>query len=211
LRFTLVALAVLLPSGAAAQASTREFWPELDVSYRPAKHQRTFLELASKSERDGPLHQGTVGLFQDYLWSSAAYLRGGYRFTFNTRGARYRESRLVGELVLPVASSKTLSLSNRLRGEARNIDRDWSYRIRDRLHLEHPSSASSGLRPTPYVTFEAYYDSRYNTIVRLAGRLGLETHLGGPAVLDVYYARQDDSRGSTRVVNAFGITLMLSY
>ena len=65
--------------------------------WRPAVHQRTFLELSSSTEREGTKRESTVGLYQDYLSLPKGYLRAGYRFTFSTRDASYRESRIVGE------------------------------------------------------------------------------------------------------------------
>jgi hypothetical protein len=210
-RWVFVALAVLLPCGAAAQVPVWELWPELDVFYSPAKHQRTMLELSSQTEHEGTKHHATAGLFQDYLFLPAGFVRGGYRFTFSTRDASYRESRFVGEANITAWSSPTWRLINRLRGELRDVNREWSYRIRERLHFQHLSQATGGPRLEPYVTAEVYYDSRFNTLDRIAGRAGVETHLGRVQVLDVYYARQENSRSTPGAVNAFGITLKLNY
>lgn len=204
-------MVVLLPCSATAQATATEWWPELDVFYQPAKRQRTFLELSAQTEREGPKHQASAGLYQDYLWLPAGFARAGYRFTFSTRDASYRESRLVGELNLTLASSPAFRFVNRVRGELRWVNNEYSYRVRERVQIQRMSQAPRGFRPAPYVTFEAYYDSRFDTIERLAGRIGVEAQLGGPVSIDLYIARQDNSRGEPDAVNALGVTLKLSY
>jgi hypothetical protein len=108
-------LVPLLASAAVAQQATNELWPELDVYWTPAKHQRTVLELSGSSEREAAKKEATVGLYQDYLQLPRGYLRAGYRFTFSTRDASYRESRIVGEATRH-HSAHRFRHSGRLRG-----------------------------------------------------------------------------------------------
>ena len=204
-------VALLMAVAASASAQSTELWPELDVYWRPAEHQRTFLELSSSTERDGPKREATVGLYQDYLRLPTGYLRGGYRFTFSTRDASYRESRIVGEGVLTCYSSDDARLVNRTRGELRWVNGAYSYRIRDRLHLQRVAPKGSRLGLAPYGTFEVYYDSREARISRIAGRIGSEARLGGPVSIDVYVARQNNLHSTPRYVNALGITTKLEY
>jgi hypothetical protein len=206
-----LALAALLPCGAAAQGPATEWWPEIDVSYRPAEHQRTFLEVSASTEREASKRDASVGLYQDYLWLPGGFARGGVRYTFSTRDASYREERFLGEVTLSVLTTEHYRLLNRLRGELRTINGDWSYRVRERLHFQRVSMATKGLRPAPYVTCEPYYDSRYNTIARIGGRVGVELQFRRPFSVDVYIARQENSRGLPPAVNALGLTTKLSY
>jgi hypothetical protein len=208
---SVAAAAVGLATGSAARAQSSELWPELDVYWRPAEHQRTFLELSRSNDRDGPTSQATVGLYQDYLSLPQRYLRLGYRFTFNTGGASYRESRIVGEAVVTPYAAGLARLLNRSRLELRWVNGAYSYRIRDRLHLQRMPPKPRGLALAPYVTFEAYYDSRYNTIARLAGRIGSEAQLARRVGIDVYVARQNNSRDVPRYVNALGVTTKLTF
>jgi hypothetical protein len=69
---------------------------------------------------------------------------------------------------------------------------------------------SRGRAYAPYGTLEAYYDSRYGAIARLAGRMGTEMRLDGRTLLDVYIARQNNLRSTPQYVNALGATLKLS-
>jgi hypothetical protein len=206
-----VSIALLLAIAGRASAQSTELWPEVDVYWRPAEHQRTFLELSSSTERDGPKREDTVGLYQDYLHLPIGYLRGGYRFTFSARDASYRESRIVGEGVITCYSSDFARLVNRTRGELRWVNGAYSYRIRDRLHLQRVPPKDSRFALAPYATFEVYYDSREARISRIAGRIGSEKRLAGPASIDVYIARQNNLHSTPSYVNALGITAKLEY
>jgi hypothetical protein len=168
--------------GAAASAQSTEIWPELDVYWQPAAHQRTFLELSSSTEREGTKREATIGLYQDYLSLPKGYLRAGYRFTFSTRDASYRESRIVGEGVVTTYSSDLVRLLNRTRVELRWVNGAYSYRVRDRLHFQRLAAKGSRFALAPYGTFEVYYDSREASISRVAGRIGSEARLGGPGI-----------------------------
>jgi hypothetical protein len=194
-----------------ASAQSTEIWPELDVFWQPAVHQRTFLELSSSTEREGTKREATIGLYQDYLSLPKGYLRAGYRFTFSTRDASYRESRIVGEGVLTAYSSDMVRLLNRTRVELRWVNGAYSYRVRDRLHFQRLAAKGSRFALAPYGTFEVYYDSREASISRVAGRIGSEARLGGPVSIDVYIARQNNLHSTPRYVNALGITTRLNY
>jgi hypothetical protein len=124
-------------------------WPELDVYWRPAERQRTFLELAGASDRDGPKREAAIGLYQDYLNLPSGYLRAGYRFSFSTSDASYRESRIVGEGVVTAYSSGMVRLVDRGRLELRWVNGTFSYRVRERLrggsrwrHMERSRSTT---------------------------------------------------------------------
>ncbi len=208
---TLGATAALLAACATASGQSTEVWPELDVSWQPAAHQRTLFELAGANDRDSPKREATAGLYQDYVFLPNGYVRGGYRFSFSTRNASYRESRLVADATLRLVSWRTLRLVERTRGEWRWVNGEPSYRVRERLHLQRVASQPQGIALAPYGTFEAYYDSRFRSIARLAGRVGSEARLGGPASIDVYVARQDNAREAPAYVNALGLVLKLAY
>ena len=207
----LLALPLVAPVAARAQSASNEVWPELDVLWRTSERFRTVLEVAMQTEREGERREATVGLNEDLLRLPAGYARVGYRYTFSTRDASYRESRAVGEFVFRPWATEALRLLNRTRGELRWINREYSYRVRDRLHLQRVPQDSSGRAWAPYGTFEVYYDSRFRSIAKLGGRVGTELRIVGPASIDLYIARQHDTRPSERRVNALGVTTKLSY
>ena len=208
----LIVAHVLLPGIAAAQSTSTEIWPELDIYWRPAERQRTMLELSTSTEREGSKREGSIGIYQDYLSLPRYYVRAGYRFTFSIRDASYRESRLLGEGTIGSQVAELIRLVNRTRLELRWINGEYSYRIRDRLHLQRQQRSATALTLWPYGTFEAYYDSRHRSISRLGGRVGAETPLARKVSIDVYVARQNNLRSEApRRVNALGMTTRLSY
>lgn len=201
----------LFARGVAAQTAY-EWWPELDIFWRPAQPQRTFLELSSQSERESPKNQATIGLYQDWMvLPNGGFLRGGYRYTRSTHDASYRESRLVAEAVMAAHTLYETQFANRARVEWRWVNGEPSYRIRERVRLLRATRGIRGQPMSPYITFEAYYDSKYNAISRLAGRVGAELPFSKRRRLDVYWARQDNSRGSPPRLQALGMTLSLTY
>ena len=157
---------LILAASRVLSAQSTEVWPEIDVFWQPAKHQRTMLELSLSSEREGERREASIGIFQDYTWLPRGYLRGGYRYTFSTQDASYRESRVLGELTLGSNVARRLRLVNRARTELRWVNGEYSYRLRDRLHLQRSPRDSHGRGYAPYGTFEAYYDSRFGAIAR---------------------------------------------
>jgi hypothetical protein len=204
-------LVTSLGGALSAQKPTNQFWPELDIYWTPAEHQRTFLEISSSAEQEGSKREDSIGLYQDYLFLPRGYYRGGLRYTHSAHDNSYREIRGVGEATLRVWSSGLVRLVNRSRFELRDVNGEWSYRIRDRLHLQRVPPSPAGLALAPYITFEAYYYSQFNTIARIGGRVGSEAHIHGPVYIDLYVARQDNSRTLPRYINALGLTAKLTY
>jgi hypothetical protein len=209
--FIWLSFSVILAAPRVLSAQSTEVWPEIDVFWQPAKHQRTMLELSLSTEREGTKREGSIGIYQDYTWLPRGYLRGGYRYTFSTQDASYRESRILGELTLGTDVASRLRLVNRARTELRWVNGEYSYRLRDRLHLQRSPRDSRGRAYAPYGTFEAYYDSRFGAIARLGGRVGTDMRLWQRALLDVYLARQNNLRSTPKYVNALGATLKLNY
>ena len=207
----LLGIAAISPCALSAQSVVTENWPELDVFWRPAVHQRTMLELSVVDEREAAQRNAAIGLYQDYLNLPFGYVRGGFRYTFSTHDASYRESRIVVEGVASKPIGSRLRAFNRTRVEWRWINGEPSYRVRDRVQVQLASAITRGPEWRPYGTFEAYFDSRYTTISRLGGRVGAEARLSRRLTTDLYVARQENSRGSPSAVNALGVTLKLSY
>jgi uncharacterized protein DUF2490 len=204
-----LAVLVLLASrtpAAVSQASV-EVWPELDVYWQPAEHQRTMLELSMSTERDSREREAAVGLFQDYLWLPRGYARAGYRYSFSVGDDSYRESRVVGDVVVAGKLVTRTRWINRARSELRWVNGGYSYRIRDRIQVQH-LLAKTRRELAPYGTFEVYYDSQYRGISRIGGRVGSDVRVNRSVVVDLYIARQNNSRTGLHNVNAFGLTTM---
>ena len=141
-------LTAMLASVASAQQATNEVWPELDVYWTPAKHQRTMLEL-SGSVRAGGAEEGSrpSGSTRTTCSCPADTCARGYRFTFSTRDASYRESRIVAEVTARVASGATWRLVERSRVEFRWVNSEYSWRLRERLHLQRFFADADAVRP----------------------------------------------------------------
>lgn len=205
------AFLIFVGTVAHAQKPTNQIWPELDVYWTPAEHQRTFLELSASTEQESAKREDTIGLYQDYLLLPAGYWRAGFRYTKSARDNSYQEYRIVGEGTFRAWSRGMARLVNRARFELRDVNSEWSYRIRDRLHFQRVPPSQKGLALAPYITFEAYYDSQYKTIARIGGRVGSEARVYGPAAIDLYIARQNNSRTLPKYINALGLTVKLNY
>jgi hypothetical protein len=208
---TVLVICAAISRVAAAQSATAEIWPEIDTYWTPAEHQRSLLELSASTEREGSKREATVGLYQDYLMLPRGYLRAGYRFTFSTRDASYRESRAVFEATYGFGAPFALRLVSRFRPELRWVNGGYSYRLRERLHLQRLPARPTGRPWAPYGTVEVYYDSRFDALARIAGRVGTEVRLRNPMSLDVFIARQSNSHPDRSFVNALGTVLKLNY
>lgn len=191
--------------------TTNEWWPELNLFWRPAEHQRTFLQMSNDVEHEGPGPEATAGLFQDYLRLPSWFIRGGYRYTFSTHDNSYRESRIVIEGTSAPFLTSQASLELRGRVELRRVNGEDSYRIRQRLRFQHLYAHALHTAWLPYASYEAYFDSKYRTVDREDGRLGLEVRPPGRASIKAYYARQDNTRSKPRHINALGVTAEVTF
>lgn len=209
-RLFLIAGFGLFPSPALAQVSN-SFWPEVDISRRPAKHQRILLELKGQAEQEVSQREAKIGLYQDYLWLPRGFVRAGYRYIFSTDDAGHRESRIDAEGTFNQPIGRGATFSDRLRWEFRWVNKKYSFRIRERVGLEHDVQGPNKLKLTPYGSFEMFYDSRFYTIARLEGRLGTKIAARGPVSFDPYLARQQNSRTSPHDINALGLRFALAF
>jgi hypothetical protein len=205
----LLAVTALTTAAAGAQSAATEVWPEVDLFWRPTDRYRSMFELSASTEREGSRQEGTLGLYQDYLWLPRGYARLGYRFTFSRRDASYRESRAVAEVTIAGGIAPRTRLLNRTRTELRWVNSRYSYRVRDRIQVQH-ALQDSGRALAPYGTMEAYYDSRHRALSRIGGRIGTDLRIASRVVTDVYVARQNNSRDQPRYVNALGIVLKVT-
>ena len=206
-----IALLVLAATrGAGAQDVANEVWPEIDIYFHPARHQRTFLEISTSTEREGTKREGTVGLYQDYLWLPRGFVRAGYRYTRSLRDDSYRESRGVLEGTVGGGPITKVRVLNRTRLELRWVNGGYSYRVRDRIQVQY-GMQNTGMRLTPYGTVEAYWDSQYEAISRIGGRVGSEGRINGLLGWDLYLARQNNRRTTPKYVNALGIVAKLTF
>jgi len=160
--------------------------------------------------------EGLVGA--SYVWDldHTVSTRVGYRYNWQlTEPAAgtepYREQRVVAEVNVRPTWGSRAELMNRTRFEFRWIDGAPSWRLRERVLAGHKVALKRDIVLTPYGTFEASYDSRYNTINRLRLSIGAATRFNEHLMLDTYFARQRDTRSDASELQSFGMTLNLTY
>jgi hypothetical protein len=222
----LLALAWCAP--ARAQDETRDdFWPEVDGYKGLGESMRLMLMASADRSAEADYHEATVGVLFDYFakplvreWlhehpdaDKKHYLtfRTGYRYSWDIDDAPggYTENRILVEGTGRAAVRHFFAL-NRSRVEWRDVNDTWSWRYRNRTRVE--ADIPMGKRAaTPYLMAEFFYDSRYDEWNRQLYYVGVDWPIHRKAVLDTYYARQNDSRSKVAHENIAGLTLRLFF
>ena len=228
--FLLLGLLFAIPSQANAQEPTtrNEFWPEVDVYVNLTSKLRLFvLGTVSKSVEDGELLRGNTseaqfGIHLDYIRNKHLTIRTGYRFgTSIGDDDQFKEHRLLSEQVLRKETRWGLAISDRNREDFRFLNGDFSFRYRNRVTVEREFQVRNRAF-IPYASAEAFFDTRYNVWNKFRFAMGAQIELRpGPfskiplpkhqPILDIYYARQHDTRSDTPYVNAIGAALSFHF
>jgi hypothetical protein len=115
-----------------------------------------------------------------------------------------REHRFYVDLTLRVPLRFGLLLSDRHRGELRDVSGVVFGRYRNRLQIERAFTIHDH-KITPYLSGEMNYDGRFHAWVRnrifVGARLPVQKHL----TLDSYYARQHDGRSRPGYLHIIGM------
>src|SRR5882672_11564574 len=206
-------IVLALFAGAVQAETNSEFWPELDTWIRLNDATRLLLITDGTRDRDGgDRTNGEAQVFVDYRYSGRISYRAGYVYS-NTPPAtpdkgNSVERRWVADFGYNWKLNEATKLTNRVRTELRDIAGDSSYRIRDRLKLEHETRLGRQA-VAPYGQLEAYYDSRYDTVSRYRLEIGATTPLSKDIEVDLYVGRQRDTQPSDKYTNGIGITVNL--
>ena len=212
-----------------AQQASFEMWPEVDVWYRlnPAWRLSAFVPVTKYNENK--TRDLNVYLQADFAWGHSKHpyfnrlvddnrnqqlkawlFRGGYMrgASIADRGESYSEDMVFGELHSRWAYIKNVLLSQRLRVDNRWVGDQpvYSYRLRYRMMIEREfvSGQSSFV---PFVSAEAYYDSRYSKINRIRLIGGTTISRGGPFALEGNITYQNDINYSTPNMYALNVIL----
>ena len=207
------AMVLALLAGAVRADTNSEFWPELDTWIR--LNDATRLLFITESVRDhdsGDRVNADVQGYVDYRYSSRISFRAGYEYA-NTPPTTPDEGhsiehRWIFDFNYNWTFDEATKLTNRIRTDLRDVAGDDSYRIRDRLKLEHEMRLGRQA-VTPYGDIEAFYDSRYDTVSRYKLEIGATTPLSKDIEVDLYVGRQRDTQPSDKYTNGVGITLSL--
>ncbi len=208
----------------AQQEPVKQFWPELDI-YVPLneKFRLFFIATTTKAVETKDNTEGAVGAHLDYNLNKKISLRTGYRYGFSLSGGDpYKEHRIVFEQTLRQPLPLEVLLTDRNREDLRWVNGEYSARYRNRVTLEREFKVL-GRGITPYGSAEAFYDSRFKTWNRNRLVVGAQFALkrGAPLislvhpkkqfVLDVYLARQNDSRSQPSRVKALGMAFNIYF
>ncbi len=188
-----------------------ELWPEVDLYVTLNLKWRLFFLANVARERETDIdREAQVGANADYLVNKHLVIRSGYRYGFSLDDDEpYQEQRIIFEQTFRVTIPWKILLSDRNRQELRWVNGSFSARYRNRLQLER-DFAIKYIKFTAYGSAEAYYDFRYDTFNRTRFEGGVVLPLRKSIDLDIYYARQNDSRSTPNHVNAIGITLVFT-
>ena len=201
----------------------KEFWPEIDV-YAPLnkKVRLFFLFTITKSEETKSNLEGQFGAHVDYTVNSRFVLRAGYRYGFSIKEVHpFKEHRPLLEETLRQRMPLKILLSDRNREEFRFVNGQFSFRYRNRITLEREFVTSRSI--TPYISMEAYHDSRFKVWNRNRLTVGLQIQLKKAlpllslidprkqVILDINYTNQNDSRSQPNHIHAIGSALAIHF
>ena len=219
-----VALSVCVRAQQPESDTRKELWPEVDV-YVPLneKFRLSFRFSVTKAQETRENTEGQFGAHIDYTLNKRLVLRAGYRYGFSlTETDPFHEHRPLAEQTYREHLPLKLLLTDRNREEFRFVNGDFSFRYRNRLRLEREF-----LLPrrslTPYGSVEVFHDSRFEMWNRNRLTAGVQIQLKRALpllsritprkqfILDVYYAKQNDSRSHPHHIHAIGAGLELHF
>ena len=201
-----------------------QLWPEVDVyiPLRP-KFKLFLLSTITKAQETRDKTEGQVGVHLDYRAHKKLLVRGGYRYGFSlSEGDPFKEHRIVLEQHVRQPLPLDILVTDRNREDFRWVDGQFSIRYRNRVTFEREFEVL-GRQLTPYASAEAYYDTRFDTWnrnrlvvgVQIPFKRGLRLiTMVDPSrqlVLDIYFARQNDSRSEPSRVKAFGSAVTIHF
>jgi len=116
-----------------------------------------------------------------------------------------REKRIFVDLTPRFPVGAGFQLQDRNRIEWRDVNGRIDYRYRNRLQLERSFSLGE-MKVTPYISSEAFYDTRFGAWNRSQHFVGMRVPLNKHLTLDGFYMRQLDDRvrpGFLHVIGTF--------
>ncbi len=210
-RLALAALLAALPAMGQDSDTQSQLLPELDAFFKVSSSSRILAVAALTRVLDPGGTDSEAGLYWDHRLSDRVALRGGYRFKYSDPpdDPISRESRvqLSADLRFPVGFK--LLATDRNLVELRWINGDPSQRYRNRLSLEREFVGFLGKAHTFVAAAEVFYDTRHHAWSRQEYTAAVQTLVSQKLLVELYYQRQEDSKGSPRHVNAAGLTLQL--
>jgi hypothetical protein len=213
-RAVLSAIVFLAGSGQVV-ATSLEFWPEADTWIRlsdPA--QLLFIVSGERDADSGDKTDGKGGVYLDYRLNERISLRGGYVLQRNLAEAPGEKDTIENRLVLdfnyrwPIGERG--KLADRVRLDLRDMEGETSYRVRNRIMYSQEVKLTHATF-SPYASFEAYYDSRFDTVSRFRTEAGAIVPFARWFEGDFYLGWQRDTQPKDKKIAALGATMNFKF
>jgi len=225
------AVLIILFAGISATPETPntqgEFRPEIDAYISMNPSTRLFLLSSFRSNQPGNSWDGDFGahlsfalkpLFRrelrqrdDVFNKRFLSFQAGFRYMRNLAEGAPLEHRWIVDCMPRYPLPGNVIISDRNRGEMRFIQgKPFSTRYRNKLQLER-DFALGQLVYTPYLSAEAFYDTRYDAWSRRRYSAGVQIPAGTHLVLESYFLRQNQSRSTPAHLNVFGLRFQLYF
>ncbi|MEO6724603.1 MAG: DUF2490 domain-containing protein [Blastocatellia bacterium] len=217
----LALLLACLGSPAFAQSSDlqrdTQIWPDTTISFKLKNNFSLFLFGTVRLGRDDSAlisQQAGIGLTRGFGKHFSTSF--SYRYVANepTPGKSSTEHRVFADFTPRTPLKFGINVSDRNRTEWRNINEKISWRYRNRLQFERPSSLplwGHERKITPYISGEAMYDTRYRTLNRTQMYIGARLPISKHATLDGFYMKQWDARTRPGFLNVIGTFWRLEF
>jgi len=184
-----------------------QLWPDLQLSIKLRPQiSANFYGTIRMGRNISTATDAQIGAGLSFRLGKYLSLSPNYRYLFaHPTPVRYtREHRFFVDLTVRVPLRFGFAVSDRHRGDLRDINGVISGRYRNRLQLERALTVHDH-KLTPYLAGEMNYDSRYHAWVRnrvfIGARMPVQKHL----TLDSYYARQHDGRSRPGYLHMIGM------
>ena len=190
-----------------------QLWPDVTVGFklnpattlnffgtvRPGRH---FAGLVSEQ-----LGTAMVVRISDYF-----SITPNYRHIWSqpTATRHSQENRYFLDVTSRLPLRKGFSLSDRNRGEVREINDQVSWRYRNRIQLEK-AFGWHDLQLTAYIAEEFHFDSRYHAWNRKQFWAGTRVPLSKHFTLDLHYSRNMDTRAQPGYLHLIGMFSRLEF
>ncbi len=204
--------AIAANANAESSTTSAQFWPEIQVHVGINPKTKIILLGNITRERETSRNlEGQLGINIDHKLTDIFSVRAGYRFAGEMGHEEpYTEHRILLEQTFQFKLPYAFMLSMRTREDLRFVNRSFSVRVRERATLER-NVEIGGYTFTPYASAEVFFDTRYDRFNRHRFALGTVFPISKSVALDGYASRQSDTHPQRKHVNAFGVTLVLSY
>ena len=200
-----------LSSPALADATSTEWWPELQFQYQATEHTRFIGMLATSHSRDeSQAYQAEIGIVGEHRFSDLFRARLGYRHGNAIDGGAFHEDRMLMEQIFRLRAPLGVYVDFRTREDLRWLNTGFSARIRERVQVNRDFTIESW-SVTPYASAEMFYDTRYDQLSRYRFVGGITLQFTKNFALEPYYAYQIDVAPRWSGTHALGLAVITSF